>query len=103
MEPDQEIRQLKRQITEQNRKISSLNRRDAEKANQIRGLEKEIADLKDENRDQAYHIKKIDDKLTEISGDTTFIRQKFTGALIVAAVGGVIGMFFFVVQYLLTN
>lgn len=46
-------------------------------------------------------IRKVTDDITAIKDDTRWIRRAFTGAMITAAVSGVIGLFFVLIKFVL--
>lgn len=46
-------------------------------------------------------IKNVRDDITSIKDDTRWLRRAFTNALIVATVGGIIGLGFVVIQFIM--
>ncbi|MFS0562631.1 hemolysin XhlA family protein [Terribacillus sp. 179-K 1B1 HS] len=83
-----EIREIKDELREFK---STWRQRDEKKDEKIQELTGRVQQVESD-------IAGIREQLGEIKGDTSWLRRTITGALITAVIGGVIGLFFFLIQ-----
>ncbi|MGG1594918.1 hemolysin XhlA family protein [Terribacillus saccharophilus] len=83
-----EIREIKDELREFK---STWRQRDEKKDEKIQELTGRVQQVESD-------IAGIREQLGEIKGDTSWLRRTITGALITAVIGGVIGLFFVLIQ-----
>lgn len=64
----------------------------------LTGHDKMIQDIRDQQLLDGHDIKNLKEDIKEIKDDTRWTRRAITNACIVAVIGGLIGLFFFLLQ-----